>query len=52
MTTYCFEEDKIWCGCFIGTLEEFEMKVNETHRNNDKYLNEYIGFINYIKSLK
>ena len=52
MTTYCFEDNKIWCGCFIGTLEEFEMQVQETHQNNDKYLKEYIGFINYLKSLK
>ena len=52
MTTYCFEDDKIWCGCFIGTLKEFETKCKETHKNNKQYLNEYIGFINYIKSLK
>ena len=52
MTTYCFEDNKIWCGCFTGTLEEFESKVNETHKNNEQYLKEYLGFINYLKSLK
>jgi uncharacterized protein YjbI with pentapeptide repeats len=52
MTTYCFEDDIIWCGCFRGTLEEFEKKVNETHADNAQYLKEYIGFINYLKSLK
>lgn len=52
MTTYCFEYDTIWCGCFKGTLEEFEKKVNETHKNNKRYLKEYLGAINYIRSLK
>ena len=52
MTTYCFEDDIIWCGCFKGTLIEFENKVNKTHKNNEKYLKEYLGAINYLKSLK
>jgi uncharacterized protein YjbI with pentapeptide repeats len=52
MTTYCFEDDIIWCGCFQGMLEEFEEKVKQTHQNNEKYLKEYIGFIIYLKSLK
>jgi hypothetical protein len=52
MTTYCFEDDKIWCGCFAGTLEEFEKEVNKTHANNEQYLKEYNGFINYLRSLK
>jgi len=52
MTTYCFDDDKIWCGCFTGTLAELEAKVKETHKDNKQYLSEYMGFINYIKSLK
>ena len=52
MTTYCFEDDMVWCGCFEGTLEEFEKKVNETHETNPQYLKEYLGFINYLKALK
>lgn len=52
LTTYCFDTDRIWCGCFIGTLDEFELKCIKTHKNNQKLLNEYIGFINYIKTLK
>jgi hypothetical protein len=52
MTTYCYEDDIIWCGCYKGTLEEFEKKVSEAHKNNPRYLKEYIGAINYIKSLK
>ena len=52
MTTYCFDDDIIWCGCFTGTLEAFEAKCKETHKNNEQYLKEYLGFINYLKSLK
>ncbi len=52
MTTYCFEDDIIWCGCFKGTLQDFENKVNETHKDNELYLKQYLGAINYIKSLK
>jgi len=52
MTTYCFDDDTVWCGCFKGSLEAFEEKVTETHKNNEQYLKEYIGFINYLKSLK
>ena len=50
-TTYCFEDNKIWCGCFVGTLEDFEIEINKTHKNNERYLKEYIGAINYIRSL-
>jgi hypothetical protein len=52
MTTYCFEDDFIWCGCFKGSLQEFENTVNQTHKDNEQFLKEYIGFINYLKSLK
>lgn len=52
MTTYCFEDDIIWCGCFKGTLKEFEVRVKETHKDNARYLKEYIGFIKYLKALK
>ena len=51
-TTYCFEDDKIWCGCFSGTLEEFKARVKETHKGNKQYLSEYMGFIEYLKSLR
>jgi hypothetical protein len=52
MTTYCFEDNTIWCGCFKGTLEEFEARTRDYHEYNESYLNEYLGFINYIKSLR
>lgn len=32
-------------GCFIGTLSELEKKVKETHKNNKKYYDDYMKFI-------
>jgi len=52
ITIYCFEDDFIWCGCFKGSLQEFEDAVNQTHKDNEQFLKEYTGFINYLKSLK
>jgi len=51
VTTYCFEDDKITCGCFTGTLKEFEKECKKTHKDNKQYLNEYLGAIKYIKSI-
>jgi len=52
MTTYCFEDERVWCGCFKGTLKEFEAKVKKTHEHNPQFLDEYLSFINYLKFLK
>ena len=51
VTTYCFEDDQITCGCFTGTLKEFEAECKKTHKYNKQYRNEYQGAIKYIKSL-
>jgi len=29
------DEVKVWCGCFSGTLVDFEKKVKETHADNE-----------------
>jgi hypothetical protein len=52
MTTYCFDDDKIYCGCFTGSLVEFEKRVKEVHAKNKQHLSEYMGFIKYIKTLR
>ena len=39
------------CGCFFGTIEKFEAQVNETHKDNDKYRQEYLEAIKYIKAV-
>lgn len=36
------------CGCFSGTLQEFESKVKETHRNN-KFAREYLALVEAAK---
>lgn len=52
ITTYCVDDNIVWCGCFTGTLEEFEERVKVTHADNKQYLGEYLGAINYFKQLK
>jgi hypothetical protein len=52
ITTYCFEDDKIWCGCYTGTLGQFEKRVERTHKDNKQYRLEYLGWIKYIKMLR
>lgn len=37
------------CGCFFGTIDEFAAKVEETHADNERYLKEYRGAIEYVK---
>lgn len=49
--TYVFNTaDRILirCGCFLGSIDEFEIKVEETH-NDNKYAREYKAMINLIK---
>lgn len=36
------------CGCFIGTLQEFENKVKKTHGNN-KFAKEYLALVEAAK---
>lgn len=52
--TYFFKtlnEIYVRCGCFFGTISEFEAKVNETHKDNEQYRKEYIGAIKYVKTI-
>jgi uncharacterized protein YjbI with pentapeptide repeats len=51
MTTYCVDDDKIWCGCFTGTLAEFKAKIEATHENNPVYLAEYTAAVEFFKSV-
>ena len=50
--TYFFKtlsEIYVRCGCFFGTIAEFESKVLETHKDNKQYLTEYTEAIRYAK---
>ena len=42
------EGTKVQCGCFYGSISEFEEKVKETHGNN-QYAKEYLAFIELLK---
>ena len=52
-TTFYFDTKRVQvvCGCFIGTLSEFENKVKETHGDN-KYGKQYQAEIKKLKALK
>ena len=52
MTTYCADYDKVWCGCFTGTLKEFTERCLETHKENPKYLSEYKAAITFFKTIE
>ena len=41
MTTYWVQADKVWCGCFTGTLAKFKEEVESTHKDNPKHLATY-----------
>ena len=51
-TLYCVEEDKVWCGCFTGTMAEFEAQIKSTHANNEQHLSDYMAAIQFLKSIK
>ena len=49
--TTIFHTDKglfVQCGCFKGTLDEFEAKVKETHQGN-KHERDYLALIQFVK---
>ena len=52
MTTYWVQEDKVWCGCFTGTLAEFRVKVEATHKDNQKHLANYRAAIVLFEAAK
>ena len=50
-TTYWNEEkNQVVCGCYSNTLDEFEKKVQEIHRNN-KYGKQYKKYIAIVRKI-
>lgn len=47
----CEEDIIVRCGCFFGTIDEFENEVKSVYSEEEQYYKEYIGAINYIKSI-
>ena len=52
-TTFYFDNKRIQviCGCFKGTLKEFEDAIKKTHKNN-KYSKQYLSEIKKVKYLR
>ena len=51
-TQIYLQEDRIVCGCFNGTLEEFEAAVRRTHTGNPVHLGGYLGVIEMAKQVR
>ena len=50
-THYFYKSDRVICGCFSGTMEEFEEKVKKSYAKDDKEYREYIVAIRTLKEL-
>lgn len=48
-TSWAYSDICVTCGCFHGTLDEFEDAVIITHKNN-KYAQEYMQAIQFAKN--
>ena len=51
-TYYHVSTDSVICGCFSGTLEEFETKVKKTHSAGSVALAQYIAAIVFFRTIK
>ncbi len=50
VTYYHVQNDLVRCGCFNGTLAEFEESIRERHKDG-RYLHEYEAALTFIKSV-
>ena len=51
MTTYCYDDDKVWCGCWSGTLKEFAERTKETYPDKkNQHRKEYEAFIKFLRA--
>ena len=50
-THYFYNDDRVICGCFDGTMEEFENKVKDSYDEDDKEYKQYIIAIRTLKEL-
>ena len=51
MTTYNATDNVVWCGCFIGTIEEFEEQIKKTYKPDSDYCKNYMAAVAYFKAL-
>ena len=51
-TTYNITHNKVWCGCFTGTFEEWIAKIRKTYPDEAcRYRREYEAAIAYFKAI-
>ena len=50
-THYFYNDDRVICGCFDGSMEEFEDKVKNEYSEDNKYYKQYIVAIKILKEL-
>lgn len=53
LTNYDCDNDRVWCGCFTGTLAQFAKKIEETHKKSPRHLADYraaVAFFTVCKS--
>ena len=50
-THYFYNDNRIICGCFDGTMEEFKNKVKETYEESSKEYKQYMIAIDTLKKL-
>ena len=51
-TTVNLNKNIVWCGCFVGSLEEFQIQVEKTHGGKEPNSNyyDYMDFIELCKN--
>ncbi len=50
-THYFYKDNRVICGCFSGTMEEFKEKVKESYGEGDRGYQEYMIAIDTLKRL-
>ena len=50
-THYFYKDNRVICGCFDGTIEQFEEKVKNTYKSDDKEYKQYMIAIRTLKEL-
>ena len=52
-TQFYFYDSKIWvvCGCFEGFIDEFECKVEDTYKKDEKHYIDYMMFLKKVKNI-
>ena len=52
MTTYWQEADRVWCGCFTGTMAEFKKRIKARHDVGSKYRKQYLAAVRFLKEVR